>query len=293
MDKKVKGKKGLTLSAKQSIVGYGFIAIWIVGFLAFTLYPTIYSVAMSLSRVQLTTTGMKLSWGGLFFYDYTLNTDLYFKPALAETLMFICCATPVIVVFALIIAMLLNGKFPLRTLFRGVFFLPVIVMSGPVISKLLTGNSVDLSSQAPLIENFINSLPGFIQKPSQFILNNLVIILWFSGVQILVFLAGLQKISPDIYEAASIDGASAWEKFWKITMPHVAPLALLCSIYTIVDLANYSGMKVNSLISERIFDQTRLYSFSAAMSWIYSLVILLLLAVVYLLFTLMGRRSKR
>lgn len=290
-----KGKKGkaLSLSAKQSLMGYGFIAVWIVGFLGFTLYPTIYSIAMSLSRVQLTTSGMKLSWSGLFFYDYTLNTDLYFKPALAEDLMFICCATPVIVVFALIIAMLLNGKFPLRTFFRGVFFLPVIVMSGPVISKLLAGNTVDLSTQAPLIESFLKSLPDFIQSPAQFILNNLVMILWFSGVQILVFLAGLQKISPDIYEAADIDGAGAWEKFWKITMPHVAPLALLCAVYTIVDLANSSELEVNKLISDRIFDQTRLYSFSAAMSWIYSIIIMLLLGAVYLLFALMGRRGKR
>ena len=125
-----------------------------------------------------------------------------------------------------------------------------------------------------------------------YILDNLVLILWFSGVQILIFLAGLQKISPSIYEAAEIDGAGAWEKFWKITLPHIAPLALICAVYTVVDVSNYSEMAVNTDISKNLFNTSMMYSLSAAMSWIYFGVIMLILSVVYILFYWMGRKSK-
>ena len=118
-------------------------------------------------------------------------------------------------------------------------------------------------------------------------------IMWFSGVQILIFLAGLQKINPNLYEAAAIDGAGTWEKFWKITLPHMKTLIIICTIYTIVDLANYQNNAVNQRITWRIFDDAgRIYSFSAAMSWIVFLVVMLILGLVFLAFYLLGRRDK-
>ena len=89
-----------------------------------------------------------------------------------------------------------------------------------------------------------------------------------------------------------IDGAGAWEKFWKITLPHIAPLALICAVYTVVDVSNYSEMAVNTDISKNLFNTSMMYSLSAAMSWIYFGVIMLILSVVYILFYWMGRKSK-
>ena len=123
-------------------------------------------------------------------------------------------------------------------------------------------------------------------------LNNLVLILWFCGVQILIFLAGLQKISPDLYEAASIDGAGGWEKFWKITLPHLSPMILICGVYTVVDIANYSKGAVNSLINSKIFDAKSLYSYSSAMAWLYFIVVALLLVALLLIFKFFGRKAK-
>jgi len=234
--------------------------------------------------------GLSLKFNGWQYYYEALNVDTQFKTNLGETVIFICCATPIIVVFSLIIAMLLNGKYPLRTLFRAIFFLPVIIMSGPVISDLLSQYSVDLSKLSPLIYNFIDSLPGFIRTPIFFSLNNLVLILWFSGVQILLFLAGLQKVGTEVYEAASIDGATGWEKFWKITLPHIKPIAMINSVYTVMEIANYSNNSVNNKISSHLLEVNRPYSFSAAMSWIYFVVILLLLLAVYIIFN--GRRDR-
>ncbi len=286
-------KRVLNYEKKDKLVGLVFLLPWIVGFFGLTLYPMIYSVILSLSNVQLYPGKTVLSFAGLQFYDYAWNVDTQFRLDVSEAVVLICCATPVIVVFSLIIALLLNKKFVGRTFLRAVFFLPVIVMSGPAISGLLTNYTVDFSTKNPEIFSLINALPGVIRSPLVYILNNLVLILWFSGVEIIVFLAGLQKISPSLYEAASIDGAGGWEKFWKITLPHIAPIAMVCAIYAVVDISNYSELSINGKITGHLFDTTRMYSFSAAMSWIYFAILLVLLIAVFVLFSVIRSKNDR
>ena len=286
-------KHTLNYEKKDKLVGLAFLLPWIVGFFGLTLYPVIYSVILSLSNVQLYPGKTVLNYAGFQFYDYAWNVDTQFRLDVSEAVVLICCATPVIVVFSLIIALLLNRKFVGRTFLRAVFFLPVIVMSGPAISGLLTSYTVDFSTKNPEIFSLINALPGIIRSPLVYILNNLGLILWFSGVEIIVFLAGLQKISPSLYEAASIDGAGGWEKFWKITLPHIAPIAMVCAIYAVVDISNYSELSINGKITSHLFDTTRMYSFSAAMSWIYFAILLLLLMAVFILFSIVRSKNDR
>lgn len=286
-------KHTLNYEKKDKLVGLAFLLPWIVGFFGLTLYPVIYSVILSLSNVQLYPGKTVLNYAGFQFYDYAWNVDTQFRLDVSEAVVLICCATPVIVVFSLIIALLLNRKFVGRTFLRAVFFLPVIVMSGPAISGLLTSYTVDFSTKNPEIFSLIDALPGIIRSPLVYILNNLVLILWFSGVEIIVFLAGLQKISPSLYEAASIDGAGGWEKFWKITLPHIAPIAMVCAIYAVVDISNYSELSINGKITSHLFDTTRMYSFSAAMSWIYFAILLLLLMAVFILFSIVRSKNDR
>ena len=278
---------------RERFKGFLFFLPWLIGFLGLTLYPIIYSIRISLSEVRLVPGKTELKFTGLDFYSYAWNTDTQFRGNIASAVIFICCSVPVIIVFALIIAVFLNSKFIGRTFLRAVYFLPVIIMSGPAISKLLTGYTVDFSSNNPEIFTFINALPSFISTPAAFILNNLVLILWFSGVEIIIFLAGLQKISPSLYEAAAIDGAGRWEQFWEITLPHIAPLAVICAVYAVVDISNYSNLDINSKITSHMFDTSRIYSFSAAMSWIYFAVLMLILLAVFLLFFFIGKKSAR
>ena len=286
-----KSKKS-KLAKKNSLIGLAFISPWVLGFLLFTLYPLINSIMISLNAVTIKPNQMELKWAGLEYFNYALNVNTKFKLHLSSTSTMICYSTPVVIVFSLIVAIFLNQKFAGRSFFRTVFFMPVIIMSGPVISKLLTGHTVDFTNDGSQIMIFLSGLPDFLRKPCLFVLDNLVLILWFSGVQILIFLAGLQKISPSLYEAADIDGASSWEKFWKITLPHIAPLALICTVYTVVDISNYSGNAVNGDITDNLFNTSMMYSLSAAMSWIYFGVVILILIAVYLIFMLLGRRSK-
>ena len=166
-------------------------------------------------------------------------------------------------------------------------------MSGPVISKLLTQHTVDFISGSPVLYSFVQSLPSILSTPVMFILNNLVLILWFSGVPILIFLSGVQKISPDLYEAAEIDGAGGWEKFWKITLPHLQPFAVICTVYTIIDLASYPNNAMNQRIANYMFSFDVLYSYSSAMAWMYFVVIAVILSAAYFLFVIFGRRSRR
>jgi oligogalacturonide transport system permease protein len=284
-------KHSLTIKHRNALTGYLFFSPWIIGFLVFTLFPIIYSIRLSLNSLQITTKGILMTWKGFEYYNEALKIDTTFTTALWDTVIFIGCATPIILVFSLILAILLNGKYPLRAFFRGVFFLPVIIMSGPVISDLLSQYSVTFSIANPGIYSFVNGLPAIINKPVLFALNNLVLILWFSGVQILIFIAGLQKVGSEIYEAASIDGATAWEKFWKITLPYVKPLVLVNAIYTVMEIANYSNNNVNIKINSHLLEVNQPYSYSAAMSWIYFSVILFLLLVVYSIFQGFGRRE--
>lgn len=285
-------KKGLTNIQRDCISGYLFFLPWIIGFLIFTLYPMIFSVQMSFNEVTVRPGEIFLEWQAGKYYDYAWNIDTTFKLQLGNAILFICCATPVVLVFALIIALLLNKDFVGRTFFRMIFFVPVIIMSGPVVTNLLSGHSLQFSEQLPSVYKILQSMPEFISKPSVFILDELALILWFCGVPILIFMVGLQRVSPDIYEAANIDGAGGWEKFWKITLPHLVPMIIINVVYIAVEVSNYSELELNQKITGSMFDTTRVYSFSAAMSWIYFICVLAVLLVLFLIISWFSRRSK-
>lgn len=286
----MKKKKEISMRKKEVFAGYMFLLPWLIGFLVFSLYPIVYSIRLSLNEVSINSTnGVAFNWKGLEYYYNALRVDTSFLTILGESVTFICLATPIILVFSLVIAVLLNHEFRGRTFFRVLFFFPVIIMSGSVISELLGSYTLDFSQMSGVVYNFLNSLPSLLQKPIFFALNNLVLILWFCGVQILLFLAGLQKVGGEVYEAAEVDGAGAWEKFWKITLPHIKPMILVNAVYTVMEIANYSNNAVLAKISSHMFEVTRPYSFSAAMSWIYFFAIAVILVVVFVLF---GRKGK-
>ena len=286
-------KHGLTLKPRGALHGYAFISIWIISFFVFVLYPVIYSMILSVNAIKIRPEGIIYTFKGLFFYDYALNELPHFRNCLAVQLQMVCGMTPVILVLSLIVAMLLNGKFRGRAMFRAIFFMPVIIMSGPVISSLLGQYALDFSTNSRIVYDLLSYMPSALAAPVEYVLNNLVKILWMSGVQILIFLAGLQSIGSEVYEAASIDGAGAWEKFWQITLPHISPMILICAVYTVIDTANYNeGGNINALINSQIFDANYMYSYAAAMSWMYFVVIAAVLGLVLLIFKFFGRKGK-
>lgn len=272
----------MTKKRRTALIGYSFLSIWIVGFLVFTLYPVILSGVISLSELQMGLHGIQYKFTGLRFFKYAFQGDSQFTPKLLESLAFICYATPIIVIIALLLAMLLKKKYRGRTIFRAIFFMPVVIMSGPVISGLLGKYSVDFSEASPALFAFIEALPKVFRSPCMFVMENMVTVLWYSGVQILILLVAIQRISPELYEAASIDGASKWEMFWKITLPYTMPTLLVCALYTVIELANDSTNAVNTYIANKMFDhKLGYYSYSSAMAWIYTGTIILILLLIF------------
>ncbi len=291
---KKKKRFQMTKRRRTALIGYSFLSLWILGFLVFTLYPVILSWVIGLSELEMGLSGIKYTFQGLRFFQYAFQTDAQFLPKLAESLGFICYATPVIVVLALLLALMLKGKYRGRTLFRTIFFMPVVIMSGPVISGLLGRYSVDFSEASPALFAFIDALPEVFRSPCMFVMENLVTVLWYSGVQILILLVSIQRISPELYEAASIDGASGWEKFWKITLPYTLPTLLVCALYTVIELANDSTNAVNTYIAEKMFDhKLGYYSYSTAMAWIYTGTVIAILLLIFCVLKFFQRKERK
>lgn len=277
---------------RETLIGLIFFLPWIIGFLAITCYPLIYSIVISFNQVAIRPGEITLEPIGWEYFRQALFLDTEYPTMLVTSVTQVAIGTPISVVFALVIALLLNRGFRGRTVYRMIFFLPVIIMSGPVMSELLTETSaMSIDMDIMGLSSILMELDKGWSTLLLSILNSFIRILWFCGVQIIVFLVSLQKIDSSMYEAASIDGASAWEAFWKITLPHLRPIIMLNTIYTIIEMGTAADDATNTKIMESITDIARPYSFAAAMSWIYAFCLMLLMTIAFLL--LRERREKR
>jgi len=169
----------------------------------------------------------------------------------------------------------------------------VVITSGPVIQELTAqgATSVPGLTDTAAVAAFLETLPRYLRNPVEYLLTSFILILWFSGVQILIYLSQLQKIDKSIYEAASIDGASSWETFWKITLPSLSKTTLINAIYTIITLSHFSENKVIKYIYSQTYAVQGGIGYSSAMSFIYFIVLILILAIVALL--LVGKPQKK
>lgn len=285
-------KHSVSLKTKSSLIGTLFMSPWLIGLLVFTVIPFVYSVWISLCTVGFGAEGISTSFVGFHWYKEIFTADAYFIEAMRDTLQFIVLFTPMIIVVAIMCALLLNKVCYGRTIFRILFFFPVVVISGPVMEKLVGNQAMSIISAGNYyVYQVIENLPSPISVPLLYIFDNIALILWYSGVQMLIILAGLQKIGDSLYEAASIDGASAWQQFWKITLPYLRPMILIMTVYTVVDLAAMTSTPMYSLIENNVTNIERPYSYSAALSWVFALVVLLLLAIVLLILRERGSRK--
>ncbi|MFP4015691.1 MAG: carbohydrate ABC transporter permease [Halanaerobiales bacterium] len=289
--------KSLFNSRNKNSYGYIFIAPFIIGFILFFLYPFILSVRFSLSEISIIPTGFELEYVGLKHYEYILFINAEFLEALTNTFLDLISQIPMIIFFSFFAASLLNQKFKGRMLARVMFFLPVIMGAGIVLkieqNDLLTQilNSGELADAGGVsqssyvfsdaaIRAFFQQLklPYGMTEYLMSAVDNLATIIRSSGVQILIFLAGLQSISPSLYEAADVEGATAWERFWMITFPLMTPLILTNIVYTIIDSFTNPTNELMVLIDETAFLGSG-YGVSVAMAWFYFLLVAIILAV--------------
>lgn len=290
---KIGRRRGLTHRSREAVYGYAFVLIWIVGFALFTAMPLLQTLYYSLNKVTVTATGISLEQIQWQNYTRALFTDPTFVQLLIEYAIETLVAVPIILIFSLIIALFLNLKFRFKGMFRTIFFLPVVITSGPVIQELVAQGATSVPGLAisATVTDFIAQLPLYLRNPIEYLLTSFILILWFSGVQILIYLSSLQKIDQSIYEAAAIDGASAWESFWKITLPALSTTTLIVAVYTIITLSHFSENKVIKYIYGQTYAVGGGIGYASAMSFLYFFALFLLLAVVYLLLNYRAKRQ--
>jgi len=287
-----KKRRGLDLTRKRAAMGYLFVLPFIIGLITFFLVPLVQSFIFSLNKLEVAEGGYNLIPMGFENYNRALRVHASYVRDLWESVRYMIANVPLIIIFSFFAANLLNQKFKGRSLARAIFFLPVIVTSGVILvvdsGDLLQSSlgmtqtdgtegafrAVELARlllQTRLSERFIDYIIGAVDA--------IYDIVSASGVQILVFLAGLQSISPSLFEASNIEGATGWENFWKITFPMVSPLILVNTVYTIIDLLINSSNTVMELIRDTAF-ASQDYGMSSAMAWIYFAAILLIVGLV-------------
>ncbi len=287
--------KRMTIRTRRAISGYLFIMPFIIGFLCFMLLPLYDSLRMSFCDVQVTAgQGFQSTFIGLQNYIKAFTVDPEFNQLLLEETGMMITHTIAILVVSFVIAIVLNQEFKGRAFVRAIFFLPVILSSG-VLLGLETDNSlmagmqdvIQESSSFTLSDSLMNilkqtGLGGDLLDVVFSLVDELYDIVMASGIQIIVFLSGLQNVSRSLYEAADVEGCSKWESFWTITFPMVSPLLIVNAIYTIIDFFTKSDSEVMEKISEEMTLRYN-YGFSSAMAWIYFGVAILMIVVVTLI----------
>ena len=290
----MKLKKKMTLSQKRSMLGFLFISPWIIGFLSYYAGGLVETVKMAFSDVQINEAGgFTSTFNGIANFDYAFTEDPEFNQILVNSVTDILIDVPLIIFFSLFLAIILNGNFKGRTVFRAILFLPVIMGAGVIVDAIdaaqaaISGGLDAVSGSMAMTQDsgMEQILGAFIEfgVPQKLItyltqaVERIFNVVRASGVQTIIFIAALQSISSSLYEVAKIEGATAYETFWKVTLPMVSPMILTNVVYTIV--YSFTNSEIIEKAEAMAFDSFK-YGLSSAMSLISTVVVCGLLLII-------------
>ncbi len=290
----MKNRKPIGLETKKSRYGLIFLAPWIVGMLLFFLYPIFQSVYYSFSDLKITPDGVNASFVALDNYNEIINEDPQYMNNLTSAITSFGVTLPFILVVSLILALFLNGNFRGRLFFRALYFVPVILASGPALKAFLTaaaGNATEVAVADAVSFSMMDftevlkglGLPEQIEKYLTGALDNLFMMVWQSGIQIVLFIAGLQSIPELMYEVAKVEGATKWEEFWFVTLPMLLRPMLLVIIFTMVE--NITS-QTNAVITQAYSKfNVVAYGVGSAMLWFYFVIAGAIIAAILLIYS--------
>ncbi len=300
---KIPKKRRASLEARKARSGYLFVAPFIIGIILVYIPILLDSIWFSFYDVTYDySTGIpeKVFKPADPFFKYyvgafTASENASFLPKLLEGLQSLLFEVPAVIIFSLFIAVVLNQKMLGRAVFRAIFFVPVIISTGLMETLIFNdkmadeteggiddGSGQQTGSQIISVLD-VEALFSNMKVGAELVIyvvqivNDVYNIINYSGVQMLIFLAGLQSISPSIYEASQIEGATGWETFWKITFPMISPMILVNSVYTVINAFTRSTNPAMSYISGRFKGDM---ATATAMSWIYFGIVILIIAAV-------------
>ena len=286
-------KKGRGIEELKARYGLMFILPWIIGLIMFFFYPLIQSIIYSFSDVVVSPGNVQTTWVGLKHYNEILNVDKDYTTQLTAALTSILYSLPIILVLSLILAMMLNQKFRGRIFFRSLYFLPVIIATGQVIKIVFSMSDDSLSEMgvsggmaAGMIS--VEDITGMLDigdDIAKFItttINDIFNLIWSCGIQIVLYLSGLQSIPATLYEASRVEGATKWEEFWFISFPMLSRITLLVGVFTMVEL--FIDEKL--ALIERVYGSMLAseYDKPSAMIWLYFGIICVVMGLIILLY---------
>lgn len=282
--KKLRGVESL-----KSRYGLMFVTMWLIGVIIFFLKPLCESLFYSFSTVNLAAEGSVAQFTGITNYKQILLEDPDYLKNLQAALGSIVYSLPLILIVSLVLALILNQNFKGRVFFRGLYFLPVIIATG-VVMQYVGGQISNDQISSSVTDNMFSvtdvmnvlSLPASIATPVQNIISNIFSLVWKCGIQIVLFIAGLQSIPSTLYEASKVEGASKWEDFWFITFPSLSRVTLLVTVFTMIELFTDANLNVIKIAFGRM--KVGVYDISSAMLWFYFLVVGAVLGLVLFLY---------
>lgn len=267
-----------TLARRQSLYGMAFMIPWCIGFALFFMIPLLQSVQFAFSKVQVESGGFKTIFAGIQNFRYVFRVQPDYTGNLVSSLVSFLYSLPIIIILSLMLALLLNQKFKGRLIARAIFFIPAIVTSGVVMSAFSSGDATAMAQGGTSAyfsggidyERILVSmgLPDLITNTLASYISQLSTLIWNCSIPTILFLSGLQAISPVLYEVSKVEGATAWEAFWFITFPQLSQIIIVSVAYTTIDLLTNSENPVMAQVYQLAFNQQN-YDDSSAMLWGY------------------------
>lgn len=273
----------LSYQQKRTFWGILFLMPWAVGVLAFFLGPLIKTFYYAFFDMTLEKNGFSYAYAGFRNFKYALTVDPNFNKDIITALLDVVKNVPIQIFVSLFVAILLNGEYKGRGFFRLVFFIPIILATGITTIELSGVNIAEEASKSIINTDAIvaiistSGIPASALQLIMEFVESIFDVITTAGVQMLIFLAGLQAISPVLYEVAKLEGCTQFECFCKITLPMISPMILVCTIYSLAD--TFSNADISETIQNVIFTNAK-YGLGASMSAIYFLVSLVVILLV-------------
>lgn len=274
-------KKNRGIAELKSRYGYFFTTHWIIGIVIFFALPLIQSIVFSFSNIEIVGGGINIDLIGLDNYKQILYVDANYEKWLTGSLTSYLYSLPIIILLSMALALILNQKFKGRLFFRALYFLPVIISTGAVINLIFKTTSSDMSNigvSDAFSANMISvddivkllDIEGEVAKYITSTISKIFDLVWSCGIQIVLFLAGLQSVPQSFYEASRVEGATKWEEFWFITFPMLSRVTLLVTIFTMVELITSE----RTTLIKNVYSMMRTgnYDETSAMMWFYFLI---------------------
>ena len=290
----MKTQKKRTLEERLGRSGFLFTLPWLIGFAVFFAVPLLQSIMFSFSKVTIDTSGFITEWIGIANYKQVFTVDPHYFDNYKQSLSTFLYRVPIIIVLSFALAIILNQKFHGRLLARAIFFMPTIIASGVVMGAfsidVAANSGISASGEGAYLGSAVDfgeilmdmGLPLTITETVSTYIEDISSLIWNCGIQIILFISGLQAIPPQLYEVSKVEGANGWEEFWFITFPMMTHILIVTLAYTIIDVMT---SKENLLMSQayRLITSNQTYDVSAAMLWGYFPIVGIIIAAAFLL----------